>query len=232
MLTILTPPHLAPEKPPYPIFAKRPAHETSYYETFNLPNVSLIDLQTDPIHALTPTGILTTLGLHINLDIIILATGFDAVNGGLGSIAITGLDTSTTLSQFWNTAGGKSTYLGLSVSSYPNPFFPYGPQSPGGWCNGPACAQYQGDWIANTLSYMRERGKKRIDALLEAQQKWSEQVKAIAAHTVLPRAESWQFGANVPGAVREPLFFLGGVGTYLGRLEEVEGNGYEGFVLS
>jgi cyclohexanone monooxygenase len=79
---------------------------------------------------------------------------------------------------------------------------------------------------------MREHGKKRIDVVKEVETKWNEQVKGIAGHTLLPKAESWQFGCNVPGAVREPLFFLGGVGTYMGILEDVKRKAYEGFVLS
>jgi hypothetical protein len=154
------------------------------------------------------------------------------VNGGLSSIAITGLDRSTTLAASWKTAVGKSSYLGMAVSGYPNLLYTYSPQSPGGWCNGPACAQYPGEWIADLLSYMREHGQTRINAAKEAEVKWSEQVKAIATHTVLPQAQSWQFGCNVPGAVREPLFFLGGVGPYLEILDEVKGKVYEGFVLT
>lgn len=121
---------------------------------------------------------------------------------------------STTLGQPWK--NGKSSYLSLSVAGYPNLFYVSGPQSPAAWCNGPACAQYQGDWIADVLTYMREHGKKRVDVVKEAETKWSQQVKGIAGHTLLPKAESWQFGCNVPGAVREPLFFLGGRGDVFG----------------
>lgn len=192
----------APGNSPYPIFAKRPAYETHYYEIFNQPNVTLIDIQPDPIRELIPSDLLTESALH-HLDILILATGFDAVHGGLGAISITGLDTSTTLGQSWK--NGKSSYLGLSVAGYPNLFYVYSPQSPAAWCNGPACAQYRGDWIADALTYMREHGKKCIDI-----------VKGIAGHTLLPKAESWQFGYNVPGAVRGPLFLLIGRGDVFG----------------
>jgi cation diffusion facilitator CzcD-associated flavoprotein CzcO len=114
----------APEIAPYPIFAKRPANETHSYEIFNQPNVTLIDLRSDPIRELTPSGLLTESALH-HLDILILATGFDAVHGDLGAISITGLDTPTTLGQSWK--NGKSSYLGLSVARYPNLFYGYGP---------------------------------------------------------------------------------------------------------
>jgi hypothetical protein len=127
---------------------------------------------------------------------------------------------------------GKSSCLGLSVAGYSNLFYVYGPQSPAAWCNGPAGAQYQGNQVADVLTYIREHGKKRVDVVKEAETKWSQQAKGIAGHTLLPKVESWQLVCNVPGAVREPLFFLGGVGTYLGILEDVKRKAYEGFVLS
>ena len=202
--------------------------ETHYYEVFNQRNVDLIDLNEDPIQEVTPTGVRTSSGLH-ELDVLVLATGFDAVGGGLGSIQITGLDKTTTLSKLW--ANGKSTFLGMAVSGYPNFLFSYGPQSPGGWCNGPACSQYQGDWIAKALQFVRESGKKRIDPVKAAEQAWSDQTKAIAGFTLLPQAKTWHFGTNILGAPVETLFFLGGLGPYLAKLEEVAASGYEGFVI-
>jgi len=202
--------------------------ETRYYEVFNQPNVELVDIQADPITEVTAKGIRTSSSSY-DLDIIILATGFDSIGGGLGAIDIMGVDKSTSLGQMWNK--GKSTYLGMSVSGFPNFLFAYGPQSPGAFCNGPCCAQSQAEWIAKTLEYMRDNGKTRIEPVKEAEMGWSEQSKAIGGMTLLSKAKSWQFGWNVPGQTPEPLFFLGGVGMFVAKIEEVAQKGYEGFTL-
>lgn len=213
---------------PYPIFAKRTAMETTYYEVFNQTNVTLVDVNTDPIVEVTPSGIRTGIESY-DLDVLVLATGFDATGGGLGAIDIRGLDKSTSLAESW--IDGKSTYLGMSASGFPNFLFAYGPQSPGGYSNGPACAQWQSDWIAKTLQYMRDNGKVRIDPVKEAEVAYSEQTKAIAGYTLMCKAKSWQFGWNVPGQKIEPLFYLGGVESYLAKLEGEAAEGYPGFLF-
>lgn len=190
--------------------------------------MELVDIETDPIMEVTAKGIRTSSSSY-DLDIIVLATGFDAIGGGLAAIDIAGVDKSTSLAQTWKT--GKSTYLGMSVCGFPNFLFAYGPQSPGAFCNGPACAQTQADWIARTLEYMRDKGKMRIEPVKEAETAWSEQSKAIGKMTLLSKAKSWQFGWNIPGQTPEPLFFLGGVGMFVTKIEEVAQKGYEGFTL-
>ena len=218
----------APEEPPHSIWSKRPSLENGYYEIFNQSNIDLIDLNADPIEAVTPNGVRTASRYH-ELDVLALATGFDAVTGGLGAIEITGLDKSTNLAKEWKE--GKSTYLGMAVSGYPNMFFEYGPQSPGAFSNGPACAEFQTEWIVDLLLHMRGKGMRRVDAQKENQQQWSDTCKMIGDSVLLSKAKSWQWGWNVPGAKVETMYFMAGLKTYLARTEEVKQKAYEGFAF-
>ncbi len=194
--------------------------------------MELVDISADaePIIEVTPKGVRTSSKAY-DLDAIVLATGFDAVGGGMGAINIKGTDKNKSLSEMWQEGLGKSTYLGMSVAGFPNMLFAYGPQSPGGFCNGPSCAQYQAEWIAALLQYMRDNGKTRVEAVKEAEVAYSEQAKAIGNMTLMSKSKSWQFGWNVPGQKPEPLFFLGGVGAYLAKIGEVAEKGYEGFTF-
>lgn len=220
---------LAPTNPPYPFGTKRPPLEQGYFEIYNQPNVSLVDIKNDePIEAITETGIQTS-HAHYELDVLVLATGFDAITGGLMNIDIRGTDGST-LKQKW--ADGARTHLGIATANYPNLLFLYGPQSPSALCNGPSCAELQGDWVVSCLEDLREQGVGRIEATQQAETAWGEYVNELVNMTLLPRADSWYMGANIPGKKRESLNFTGGVPLYLEKCNEVAANGYEGFVLS
>lgn len=129
---------LAPDVAPHPIGAKRPSLEQQYYEVFNLPHVDLIDVQDNPITEITSKGVKTADGIEHELDVLALATGFDAVTGSISRINLQGTD-GVTLGDKWK-KGGLSTYLGLTSVNFPNIFFPYGPQAPSAFCNGPTCA--------------------------------------------------------------------------------------------
>ena len=226
---MLTTALIAPEKPVYHFGTKRPPLEHNYYEVFNQQNVDLISLLQDPILEVTSEGVVTRSGLK-KLDVLVLATGFDAVTGGILDIKFTGLDGKTTLKDKW--AKGILTYLGMTTAGYPNLIFPYGPQAPTSTCNGPSCAEFQGDWIVQLLEYMRNHGKSRIDATKEAEKEWREHVLEIGSSSLRSTTPSWVFGANIPGKVVEPLIYLGGLPRYLARCDEVANKGYEGFVLN
>jgi cation diffusion facilitator CzcD-associated flavoprotein CzcO len=219
---------LAPTEPIHPFGVKRPSLEQHFYEIFNQPNVSLVDLRSTPIERVTRNGIKTAAGEH-ELDILVLATGFDAVTGGLTSIDIRGTK-GETLKEKW--ANGVCAQLGMAAAGFPNLLFVYGPQSPNGFCNGPTCAEVQGDWIARLLDHLRQGNYTRVEATVAAEEAWRAQVLELADATLFPRADSWYLGANIPGKPREMLSFTGGLPAYLEKCRESAERGYEGFVLS
>jgi cation diffusion facilitator CzcD-associated flavoprotein CzcO len=219
---------LAPTEPIHPFGVKRPSLEQHFYEIFNQHNVSLVDLRTAPIERVTRTGIKTATGEH-DLDVLVLATGFDAVTGGLTSIDIRGTQ-GETLKEKW--AKGVRAHLGMAVAGFPNLLFVYGPQSPNAFCNGPTCAEVQGDWIARLLDHLRQRNCTRIEATVPAEEAWRARVLALAEITLFPRADSWYFGVNIPGKPREMLSFAGGLPAYLAQCRESAERGYEGFAMS
>jgi cation diffusion facilitator CzcD-associated flavoprotein CzcO len=219
---------LAPTEPIHPFGVKRPSLEQHFYEIFNQPDVSLVDLRTNPIERVTRSGIRTAAGEH-ELDILVLATGFDAVTGGLTSIDIRGTE-GETLKEKW--ANGVRAQLGMAAAGFPNLLFVYGPQSPNGFCNGPTCAELQGDWIVRLLDHLRQGNYTRVEATVPAEEAWRAQVLALADATLFPRADSWYLGANIPGKPREMLSFTGGLPAYLAKCRESAERGYEGFALS
>lgn len=218
---------LAPAKPPHPFGTKRPSLEQWYYEVFNRGNVVLVDTREEPIEEVTPNGVRTG-SRHHELDILVLATGFDASTGGLTQIDIRGLS-GRTLKDTWST--GVQTYLGLGIPDFPNLLMVYGPQSPTAFCNGPTCAELQGDWVVDCLCYLRDSGLSRIVASPAAGASWTQHMEDLAAGTLLPLAESWYMGANIPGKPRQ-LLHHPGTQEYLAYCRESAANGYSGFELS
>jgi cyclohexanone monooxygenase len=219
---------LAPAEPPHPFGVKRPSLEQTYYDVFNQPNVTLVDLRADPIKDVTATGLRTEKHAH-DLDLLVLATGFDAVTGGLTQIDIRG-PSGVSLAESWT--AGAATYLGIATAGFPNLLFLYGPQSPSGFCNGPSCAELQGEHIVRLLAFLRTRGYRRLEARASAQAEWSQHVEAAGAMTLFPYAESWYLGANIPGKPRQFLNYPGGLPLYLHACEASAAAGYDGFELS
>lgn len=218
---------LAPMEPLHPFGVKRPSLVQNYFDIFNQDNVELVDLRATPIERVTPKA-LHTAGEQYELDILALATGFDAVTGGLTSIDIRSTSGST-LKEEW--ADGVRTHLGVATSGFPNMFFLYGPQAPTGFLNGPSSAEYQGECMIACLEYLREKGITRIEATRQAEKAWNQLNTEIVNMTLFPEADSWYMGANVPGKRKEILNYPGGLPDYLQRFEEAARNGYEGFIL-
>jgi cyclohexanone monooxygenase len=219
---------LAPEEPIHPFGTKRPSLEQNFFEIFNQPNVSLVDLRKTPIERVTRNGITTTASEH-DLDVLVLATGFDAVTGGLTSIDIRGTQ-GETLREKW--AKGVRTHLGMASAGFPNLLFVYGPHSPNAFANGPTCAELQCDWIAPLLDHLRQHNYTRFEATIRAEEAWRDQVHTLANKTLFPQADSWYLGANIPGKPREMLAFTAGLSTYITRCNESAERGYEGFAIS
>lgn len=187
---------LAPEQPPYYFGTKRATLEQRYYEVYNQDNVDLVDAKANPIAEVVPDGVVTADGKLRPLDVLILATGFDSVTGGILSINIKGVD-GLPLKQKWK--DGTYTQLGMMTSGFPNMMFLYGPQGPTSFCNGPTCAEVQGDWIVNTIIRLRDQGWTHIDAKTESEQAWRELVNQIGDMTLLPETKSEYMGTNIPG---------------------------------
>jgi cyclohexanone monooxygenase len=211
--------------PTHVIGCKRLCFDTGYYETFNRENVSLVDVSREPIAAITPAGVRVG-DTTYEVDVIVYATGFDAMTGSLLKIAAKGPETS--LQDAW--AAGPRTYLGLSVHGLPNMFTISGPGSPSVLTNMITSIEQHVEWIRDCIVAMRERGLTRIEATEAAQDAWVDYVNAVADMTLFPRCNSWYLGANVPGKTR--VFMpLPGFPTYAEQCAAVAANGYEGFLL-
>ncbi|QQK81153.1 alpha/beta hydrolase fold domain-containing protein [Salicibibacter cibi] len=205
---------------------KRPILNTGYFETYNRENVSLIDLRSAPIEEITPNGLRTS-NSEYDLDILVFATGFDALTGPLLKLNIQGKD-GVTLNEKW--AEGTQTYLGIATSGFPNMFMITGPQSPSVLSNMIVSIEQHVDWIVDCLAYLSEHNA-TIEADAEAEQMWAQQCKSIANMTLLSKTDSWYMGANIEGKPREFLAFAGGVGPYRQICDRVASKGYEGFTF-
>ncbi|WP_193181024.1 flavin-containing monooxygenase [Nisaea sediminum] len=213
----------------HPFGTKRPPVDTDYFETFNRDNVTLVDIKSDPIKRITETGIETENG-QCDLDIIVFATGFDAITGPLLRLNITGKN-GLALKDAW--VAGPKTYLGLQIAGFPNLFTVTGPGSPSVLTNMPVSIEQHVDWITDCIARMREEGKTRIEATEQAAEDWVMETNRAADATLLPLANSsWYLGANVPGKPRVFMPYAGGLQHYRARCDAVAEAGYEGFVLS
>jgi cyclohexanone monooxygenase len=218
---------LAPMEPPHPFGTKRPSLEQDFYEAFNRDGVHLVDLRTTPIVEVTPDGVRTTERRH-PLDVLVLATGFDANTGGLIEIDVRNAD-GASLAERWS--DGVETHVGIAVSGFANMLFLYGPQSATAFCNGPTCAEMQGDWMVRFLEHLRERGVTRVEPTVDAGRAWTAHLAELADRTLFSRADSWYMGANIPGKRRQLLNYPA-TDAYLERLDQVAADGYAGFVTS
>jgi cation diffusion facilitator CzcD-associated flavoprotein CzcO len=213
----------------HPYAAKRPPIDTDYFETYNRPNVSLVDVKATPIERISKAGICTT-ETEYPVDIIVFATGFDAMTGPLLRMDIRGRD-GVALQDVWE--AGPRNYLGLQIAGFPNLFTITGPGSPSVLCNMPVAIEQHADWIANCIGYMRTKGLERIEARPEAVEKWVAEVNEVANRTLLPLAKhSWYLGANIPGKPRVFMPYAGGMIRYREICQDVVARDYQGFALS
>jgi cyclohexanone monooxygenase len=211
----------------YPFGTKRLCVDTDYYATFNRSNVTLVDAAATPIEAITPTGLRTSEREFI-FDVIVYAIGFDAMTGPLLRIDIRGRG-GIALSDVW--AEGPKSYLGLMIAGFPNLFTVTGPGSPSVLSNMIVSIEQHVDWISDCLTHLRDRQLRVIEPTLPAQEAWVAHVNESAAATLFPQANSWYMGANIPGKPRVFMPYIGGVGVYREKCDEVAAKGYEGFVL-
>ncbi|MBW0114287.1 flavin-containing monooxygenase [Pseudonocardia abyssalis] len=212
----------------HPYGTKRAPFETGYYEAFNRDDVDLVDVGSAPITAITPTGVRTAVGEY-ELDVIVLATGFDAFTGSLLKMGYVGRG-GTSLNEKWE--HGPSTYLGIAVPGFPNLFTITGPQSPVALYNNPLAIEDHVEFASRAIEHTRSRGATVFEATEDAAAEWGRMTVGVGDLTLLPLApSSFYTGSNVPGKPRVMLFFAGGAPLYRAMCDQVEGTGYGGFAV-
>jgi cation diffusion facilitator CzcD-associated flavoprotein CzcO/acetyl esterase/lipase len=213
----------------HPFGSKRPCLDTNYYATFNRPNVTLVNLRKEPITAITASGI-TTDKRSVDVDVIVFATGFDAMTGAVKAIhPITGRG-GKSLSDVW--ADGPHTYLGLTVSGFPNLFLVTGPGSPSVLSNMSVSIEQHVDFVVDRLTALREAGFTTMEATETAQAGWARHMADCAPLTLHRLANTWYTGANVPGKPQGVMPYNGGVGPYRSICNEIVSQGMLGFRLT
>jgi cation diffusion facilitator CzcD-associated flavoprotein CzcO len=207
---------------------KRQPLDTNYYETFNKPNVLLVDVNETPIQEITPQGVRTS-DKEYEFDIIVFATGFDAMTGPLNKIKVTGRS-GQRLAEKW--ADGPCSYLGLAVAGFPNLFTITGPGSPSVLSNMPVSIEQHVEWITGCIEHMQKNGIATMEAEADAEIQWTAHVAEVANASLMPTANSWYMGVNIPGKPQVFMPYLGGVGPYRQKCEEIAAKGYEGFAFA
>ncbi|KAF2268110.1 cyclopentanone 1,2-monooxygenase [Lojkania enalia] len=204
---------LAPLEPPHPFGTKRPSLEQNYYEMLDRPENEVVDINMTPIIEFTEIGIKTEDGKHREFNVIALATGFDAVTGGMKNMGLKDVD-GIELSEKWKI--GTWSYLGMTCAGFPNMFFLYGAHGPTAFSNGPSCIECQGDWIVDAMKKLKDEDIKYIDATRQAEEEWHRKYMS----------------ANIPGKPREQLNYAGGIPLYEKECREVLENGFQGFITA
>jgi cation diffusion facilitator CzcD-associated flavoprotein CzcO len=209
----------------HPFGSRRPIIHTDYYETFNRDNVTLVDCRHFPIEEVTESGIQVENGHH-DLDVIVFATGFDAVTGAYLAMDVRGREEQS-LSDKWER--GIVSYLGIGMHGFPNLFMVQGPGSTFG--NQVVAIEHHIEWIADCISYVQEHGYSTIEATSESEREWSDQMHEAAEQTLVVHANSWWNGTNVPGKVRSILFYPGSFRYYRKTCDAIADDGYAGFAF-
>ena len=223
---IVKDPETARKLTPTDLYAKRPLCDSGYYATFNRDNVELVSIKETPIVELTPKGIRTSDGVEHELDVLIFATGFDAVDGNYTRMDIQGRG-GETIQEHWQ--DGPTSYLGITTAGFPNMFMILGPNGP--FTNLPPSIEAQVEWISDLIKDAETGQVASVEPTAEAEEAWTRTCQEIADMTLFPKADSWIFGANIPGKKKTVMFYLGGLGNYRNKLAEVREAGYEGFDL-
>ncbi|GAA3936278.1 NAD(P)/FAD-dependent oxidoreductase [Microbacterium soli] len=201
---------------------KRTCLDTGYYQTFNRPDTTLVDLRQEPLVRITRTGVATE-GRHVELDDLIFATGFDAMTGSLLAIDPVGRG-GLALSEAWRE--GPYTFLGLAAHDFPNMFFITGPGSPSVLSNMIVSIEQHVDWVTGFIERAERDGAPAMHPTEQAQREWMQTVHDEAAKTLYLHGNSWYLGANVPGKPRVFMPYVGGVGQYRDIAEREEADGY------
>ncbi|MGA9373822.1 MAG: NAD(P)/FAD-dependent oxidoreductase, partial [Mycobacterium sp.] len=220
-------PETARKLMPRDLYAKRPLCDSGYYATFNRDNVELVDVKENPIAQITPAGVRTSDGVEHEIDILIFATGFDAVDGNYKRFDLRGRN-GLTMADYWK--DGPSSYLGMAVANFPNMFMVLGPNGP--FTNLPPSIETQVQWSTDLIEHVQQTGFAAVEPTADAEEDWTATCREVADATLFPKAQSWIFGANIPGKKNTVYFYLAGLGAYRNALSECKDAGYKGFQFS
>jgi len=224
---IVKDPETARKLTPHDYYAKRPLCDSGYYATYNRDNVALVDVKANPIKEITPRGIRTADGVEHQLDMIVFATGFDAVDGNYTKIDLRGRS-GERINDHWKQ--GPTSYLGTTVANFPNMFMILGPRGP--FTNLPPSIETQVEFIHEVIGEAERAGARSVEATAAAEAAWATKCREIADGTLFPKAESWIFGANIPGKPNVVLFYMAGLGAYREVLGEVTRDNFRGFEMT
>lgn len=223
---IVDDPETARKLTPTDLYAKRPLCDSGYYATFNRKNVSLVDVKATPIVEITAHGVRTEDGVEHELDMLIFATGFDAVDGNYTKIDLRGRD-GLSIKEHWKS--GPTSYIGVTVARFPNMFMILGPNGP--FTNLPPSIETQVEWISDCVKHAEQNNVDVVEATPAAEQAWTATCNEVADGTLFSKGESWIFGANIPGKANTVMFYMGGLGAYREVLQGVVDERYRGFAL-
>jgi cyclohexanone monooxygenase len=210
--------------PDHFVMTKRPILDNGYFETFNRDNVTLVDLREDPIERFTATSVVTRTGEH-PIDMLVLATGFDAISGSMLRLNPKGRG-GMSLKERWQDR--FHNYVGMTVAGFPNLFMIHGPGSPGVFYNMPLGAERQLNWIGDFMRHLEKHGAGAVEPTTDSEEAWGNEVNGIANATLFPRTDSWWTGANIEGKPHYFSAYLGGSIYYM-RIADVAAKDYEGF---
>ena len=219
-------PETARKLTPTDLYAKRPLCNEGYYETFNRDNVSLVSIKENPITEITPAGVRTADGAEHELDVLVLATGFDAVDGNYRAMDLRGRGR-VSINEHWDRA--PASYLGVATAGFPNMFMILGPNGP--FVNLVPAIETQVNWICELIGAAERTGAGAVEATQAAEDGWTATCQEIAGYTLFPKAQSWIFGANIPGKTNAVMFYMAGLSAYRQKLAEIAAADYSGFEL-
>ena len=218
-------PETARKLTPTDLYARRPLCDSGYYEIFNRDNVALVDCKATPIEAIVPNGIRTADGVVHELDMIIFATGFDAVDGNYKVMDLRGRG-GQTMAEHWQE--GATGYMGTMTAGFPNMFMVLGPHGP--FSNLPPAIEMQVEMIADLVAKATREDLASIEISNKAEAAWVNHCDELAAGSLFSQVDSWIFGANIPGKKRTLVFYFGGVGQFRKEAADLIRKGYPGFL--
>lgn len=225
---IVKDPPKAEKLQPHDYYARRPLCDGGYYQQFNRENVSIVDLKETPITYITANGIKTSDGLEHQLDVIIFATGFDAIDGNYARVRIRGVD-GKSLKDHWE--AGPTSYLGTNVAHFPNLFMITGPQGP--FCNIPAAIEAHVEFITVTIAKAEEVTTNENQAIVEPTDQvevdWNKTCEEAVEGSLFKETASWIFGSNVPGKPYALRFYFGGLKKFRVELQNVVDESFPGY---